>query len=213
MDIFFIIGGGVCHQYAARTIEVGGRLLPLCARCTGIYIGFFVAAGYFFAAKRLAGDKILVGWQIPLAALSFLPFMLDGAGSYLGLWESNNWIRILTGLPAGVSLPYFFILLKNIHLHTIGQTPIYKSLREQLALLGVGYLLVIVIYGGGFGAYYPIALMAAGGVLGFMLTVVGAALRSLGGRKIQGSRFVICQWILIALWIGGGQWLRIALFG
>src|SRR6478609_4249234 len=33
------LGFGVCHQIASHTLFLGGHQLPLCARCSGIYLG------------------------------------------------------------------------------------------------------------------------------------------------------------------------------
>lgn len=199
-----LIGGAVCHQLPQRTIEVGAELLPVCARCTGIYIGFWIAALYFLIRQRQSGDQLLQGIQIPFAAFSFLPFMIDGGGSYLGLWQSNNLIRIMTGLPAGISLPYFFILLKNIEIHTVGKTPIYKGFGEQLGLMCAGYLVAYFIYFGGFGLYFPIGLMIVAGVLTFMLCAAGILFLWIKKRW----QFLFCQCLSVAVWIAGVGWLR-----
>ena len=42
------IGSLVCHQAPYRTIQIGGKFLPLCSRCTGIYLGFLLGILYQF---------------------------------------------------------------------------------------------------------------------------------------------------------------------
>ncbi len=42
------IGSLVCHQAPERTIQMAGKYLPLCSRCTGIYLGFFTGVLYQF---------------------------------------------------------------------------------------------------------------------------------------------------------------------
>src|ERR1035437_3699001 len=40
------IGYGICHRIAARSFDIGGRPMPLCARCTGMYLGALIALAY-----------------------------------------------------------------------------------------------------------------------------------------------------------------------
>src|SRR5262245_13994744 len=46
------IGSLLCHQLPVRSFHVWGAQLPVCARCTGLYIG---AAGAAIVATRLRG--------------------------------------------------------------------------------------------------------------------------------------------------------------
>jgi hypothetical protein len=34
-----LVGYAICHRILERSFVIGGRQLPLCARCTGIYLG------------------------------------------------------------------------------------------------------------------------------------------------------------------------------
>jgi len=45
------MGGAVCHRLTARSFTIYGRQLPLCARCSGMYLGVF----FSFAALVLVG--------------------------------------------------------------------------------------------------------------------------------------------------------------
>src|SRR5512137_462061 len=47
------IGYAVCHQIPERSFHVGAFVLPLCARCSGMYLG--AVTGLVFQA--------LVGWK------------------------------------------------------------------------------------------------------------------------------------------------------
>ena len=35
----YVAGAVVCHQKAERSFSLAGQPLPVCARCTGIYVG------------------------------------------------------------------------------------------------------------------------------------------------------------------------------
>ena len=46
------VGYAVCHRIDLRSFHIGDRPLPLCARCSGMYLGFALAAGYFWLRGR-----------------------------------------------------------------------------------------------------------------------------------------------------------------
>ncbi|MEM4728949.1 MAG: DUF2085 domain-containing protein [Thermoplasmata archaeon] len=98
-----------CHQRADRSIFINGNQMPYCARCTGIFLGLALGTAlslYFVVELRL--------WQI---LLGLGPLGLDGGGQLLGLWESTNPVRIVTGALAGgvtgIALGYIFFVLES----------------------------------------------------------------------------------------------------
>ena len=87
-------GDATCHQKESRSWHLNGNQMPLCSRCTAIYLG--LAIGTLIMA--------FYRFEIPLWAvfLFLLPMAIDGTGqTILGLWESTNIIRTITGLLAG----------------------------------------------------------------------------------------------------------------
>jgi hypothetical protein len=50
----YAIGSVVCHQLPARSFHLWGRQLPVCARCTGIYVGAALAVAVFAGARWVA---------------------------------------------------------------------------------------------------------------------------------------------------------------
>lgn len=204
--LYYGIGGAVCHQMPERSIEIGGRFLPLCARCTGIYGGIAIILIYFFIRKRLQGNQILGNIQAVIAAFSFFPFMIDGVGSYLGLWTTNNLIRILTGVCAGISLPYFIILLIHFDINGENDKPIFSSLREQVTLLCLGFALAYGIYIGKLVSYDMVSILLCAGVVCFY-TMMTALIFSLcfhwRGKKLLSSGFGVSFIIILFIW-----WVR-----
>src|SRR5512143_3851532 len=50
------IGYAVCHRIDARSFHIGERQFPLCARCSGMYLGAMVALLYqAVTGRRRAG--------------------------------------------------------------------------------------------------------------------------------------------------------------
>src|SRR5574341_842745 len=52
-----LVGYAICHQIGERSFHIAGQQLPLCARCTGIYMG--VLTGFtlmtLWGRRRAAG--------------------------------------------------------------------------------------------------------------------------------------------------------------
>jgi len=107
----------ICHRIPDRTFSIKGHYFPVCSRCTGIYIGAF---SYFIIAY-LTPIKY-TATLIITATLITIPTILDGFTQLLGLRESNNLIRFLTGLPAGIGLGIMTKALKFLILTIVWGT-------------------------------------------------------------------------------------------
>ena len=95
---FNFMGSLFCHQIPERTLTIGGRLLPLCARDTGIYTGFAVCMIYLVIKGRYRADKMpKLNITIIMCTLMF-PMMFDAVSAFSGMRETNNLIRLLTGV-------------------------------------------------------------------------------------------------------------------
>ena len=84
-----------CHRRPERSFFWKGKQLPLCARCTGLYLG--CAAFPLFLLN-------LVSLPVLVAALLLLPILIDAGTQAGGCRESRNWLRFATGLAAGVGV-------------------------------------------------------------------------------------------------------------
>ena len=108
---------GLCAQQPSHTYTFGDRHLPFDARMTGIYTGYLVTSIVLFrqgahrwcrppSISRLLVLGVLGG------AMAF-----DGVNSFLidvdlpHLYESRNWLRLTTGLTAGVVLGFALCFL------------------------------------------------------------------------------------------------------
>ena len=78
-----------------------------------------------------------------LTALMILPIGIDGLGSYLGFWESNQLMRVLSGSLVGAVVPGFLLLAVNFDPAQGNKQPIYAHTTELLLLLllsaGLGF--------------------------------------------------------------------------
>ena len=88
-----------CHKIPERSFFYKGKQFPVCARCTGLGIGYI---------SSLLVLIILGMFQLWIAFLLILPLAIDGTGQLFGKWKSNNIRRLLTGIPAGIGVSYLF---------------------------------------------------------------------------------------------------------
>ena len=85
-----------CHHRKDRSIKFFGLEKYLCARDLGIFIGAFFGGLIFYTSAIIINLWILILLMIPMIA--------DGATQLLGLRESNNPLRLLTGFLFGFAL-------------------------------------------------------------------------------------------------------------
>src|SRR5215510_1228588 len=94
------IGSLLCHQLPVRSFHVWGAQLPVCARCTGLYIG---AAGAAIVATQLSAALQRRVWN-QARSLMFIG-ALPTAVTLIAEWFSGqmpgNWTRAAAGFPLG----------------------------------------------------------------------------------------------------------------
>jgi uncharacterized membrane protein len=178
-----LVGYSICHRISLRSFHYGGRQLPLCARCTGTYLG--VTIGFLTLAllrRWRAGEMLPTGLVIVMA--SFIAIMgFDGLNSYLSLFPSmpylytpQNWLRAATGSLNGLALSMIVWPVFNYTLwrHPQAVRPL-KNAWELIAVLAVDAAAVWLVQSEPAWLLYPMALFGAGGVL-WMLTLVNTML-------------------------------------
>jgi len=103
------IGYAVCHRIDARSFHIHDRQVPLCARCTGMYLG--AVLGIIFQLVQGKKGKYPPLWAIIILGLFVVAFAVDGSNSYLhffpameGIYEPQNWSRLVTGMGMGLAM-------------------------------------------------------------------------------------------------------------
>ena len=81
-----------CHRMKSRSLTIKGHTLPLCARCTGILLGYL-----FFPLLFL----FELNFPLWLGGALNLPMVLDGWTQKRKLRLSNNPLRLTTGIISG----------------------------------------------------------------------------------------------------------------
>ncbi len=95
------IGFAVCHQIPSKSLTFGNITLPICARCSGIYMGFLVTAIILFLFYKKRESSLPPLWVMVILIIFILSTIIDGFLSYLNLMPTNNNIRFITGFLCG----------------------------------------------------------------------------------------------------------------
>ena len=88
-----------CHQRPDRSFHYKGKQFPLCARCTGM------AVGYLLSILLVIIFGLIDLW---IVSLLILPLAIDGTRQLFNKWTSTNSRRFFTGLPGGIGMIYIF---------------------------------------------------------------------------------------------------------
>ncbi|MCL4078493.1 DUF2085 domain-containing protein [Coriobacteriia bacterium Es71-Z0120] len=113
-QFFHLLGYGLCHQLPERSLFAGGWQLPVCARDTGIYVGFALSlAAIAVLERRRRATDLPPAWALVLGAVGVSAMVLDGVTSYAGLRGTTNLLRLATGLAAGWALPLVVVPMLN----------------------------------------------------------------------------------------------------
>ena len=92
----------ICHRKPERRFFIKGHQFPVCARCTGFYTGLVVFLIYNFFYKTGYSLNLLI-----ISIILLIPAAIDGFTQFLGLRESNNTLRFITGFIGGIGLIIF----------------------------------------------------------------------------------------------------------
>lgn len=184
------VGYAVCHQIPVRSFFFGERQLPLCARCSGQYLG---ALGGMALLLLLGRGKagLLPPAGIVLLLLGFIAIWgFDGLNSYLTLfpgaphlYEPHNALRVATGGLQGVALVVLVLPFFN---GTLWASPTNQrsiaNLREIGLLLLIVAAIVALVTSEVAALLYPLALISVSGTL-LMLALVNTMIVAIALRR------------------------------
>lgn len=108
----YALGALVCHQIPERSFHLGSVQLPVCARCTGLYVGGIVGlAAWLLVRQRLRATT--ARYAIVIGAL---PTLVTVGTAMLGWWDPNNVWRALSAAPLGVTVGVVVAAVLSGHL-------------------------------------------------------------------------------------------------
>jgi uncharacterized membrane protein len=112
----------VCHQLPDRSFFIAAHPLAVCARCSGIYLGFAVAVFVYPLVRSLR--------QVTTPARKWLffaaaPLAIDWGLEFLGIWHNTHSSRFLTGALLGATAVFFIMPgLMDLSLREWKTTPV-----------------------------------------------------------------------------------------
>jgi len=210
-------GYALCHQIDARSFHLGDRQLPLCARCTGMYLGAMAGLIFqFFTAQRRAG---MPPWRVlVILGAWIMAFGVDGVNSYLhlfpgapSLYEPSNILRLLTGSGMGLAVALVLYPAFNQAVwRVVEPAPAVSGLRQTALLTALALALDWLVWLENPLLLYFFALFSTAGVLA-LLTMVYTLFWLLIWRK-ENSCQILSQLTLPLVGGFGIALLQIALF-
>jgi uncharacterized membrane protein len=166
-------GYAICHRITARSFAINGRQLPLCARCTGMYLGVALVFLVLTLSGRLRWGE-LPPLRVLLLLAAFVALMgIDGLNSYahffpdaLHLYRPRNWLRLVTGMGTGLAMG---VVIFPALAQTLWREPVWRpainTLPELSHLVLVAAVAVLLLLSNQATILYVLALVSGAGVL------------------------------------------------
>ena len=100
----------MCHGIVSRCLTMFGVPMPICARCTGIYIGLFAGVVAFLIYPIL--EERILRFAMYAAAV---PIGIDGITQAMRFRESTNPLRLATGFAAAFTFVVWALSSIEVH--------------------------------------------------------------------------------------------------
>ncbi len=196
------IGYALCHQMPDRSFFAHEHQYPLCARCTGMYLGFVTGVIFLLVRGRTKAARLP---PPPIVALlvGFIVIMgIDGVNSTISiipnapqLYHTTNIHRIITGTLYGLALSALFPPIFNsaIWSEPSGERTL-KNWRELGLLLVAAAIEIAIVLAFTDQMLIPISIITIGGIL-LLLSLLNSVIM-LSVRKMENA---VSTWRQLAL--------------
>ncbi|MDF2589909.1 MAG: hypothetical protein K0S41_3750 [Anaerocolumna sp.] len=83
-----------CHQLPERSFFIKGYQMPVCARCTGVILGYIIAIPIY----------IICGFKMKLSIVGCFVMLMDWFLQQVKIKSSTNKRRLITGILGGFGI-------------------------------------------------------------------------------------------------------------
>lgn len=101
----YAAGANVCHQRPERSFHIAGHQMPVCARCTGLY----VSAAAAVPLAMLLAAPLTASRARRILLLAALPTAITWSLEYAGLMPFGNAARALAAVPLGCAAAWLVV--------------------------------------------------------------------------------------------------------
>ncbi|TMC23136.1 MAG: DUF2085 domain-containing protein [Chloroflexi bacterium] len=166
------LDSGICAQLLTHSFYPGSERLPLCARNTGIYLGFVISLITLHLMGRGRSQQ-LPPWPIIVTlAVGVVALAVDGLNSLAvdlnlpHLYAPHNLIRLGTGLVTGLALAALALpILNQLFWHEYNEQRSISSWKMLLLFVPILAICFLVVASQSGIALYPLALLSTIGIL------------------------------------------------
>jgi len=165
-----MVGYALCHRIPSHSFHLAERQLPLCARCSGTYLGALWGLFFMGVIRRRRASQLPPAPILTVLIIFFLLQAVDGLNSFLTLfpaiphlYKPHNVLRFATGALNGLTISALVLPLFN--------TALWRSPERASSIPGWRGMSVLLVGVGGL-----IALTSTGSPLLLLPLAVGSAL-------------------------------------
>jgi uncharacterized membrane protein len=159
----------VCHQLPERTFTIAGRPLPLCARCSGTYLGTLAGLAVLVVRGRGRACRLPAPRYLAIFAGFLAAWALDGLNSFDTffpglpyLYEPNNLLRLTTGMLEGLAIAAVALPSFNLALWADPEPRSSVDCWQDLLWMIMGGAVVVALISSGWSLLLaPLALSSA----------------------------------------------------
>lgn len=212
-----LIGYALCHQMPERSFFFHEHQSPLCARCTGMYLGMALGLFFLVIRRRTRASRLPPAPIVATLIVFIIAMGIDGVNSTISiipgapqLYHTTNLLRIITGTLCGLAISMLFLpFFSPVVWREPGGERTLQNWWEFLVLLLVAAPVIALVASTPDWLLYPITILSVAGpllLLSFMVAIVWMSARQ-RDSAVNGWRQMIvpmifglaCSLILITL--------------
>jgi uncharacterized membrane protein len=107
-SLVYAAGAFVCHQRPERSFWLAGKPLPVCARCTGLYLSALAGGVLALTLSRRSPAATHPRW---ILAVACIPTAATWIGEFAGLIHPSNLTRAIAAVPLGAAAAWVVVAL------------------------------------------------------------------------------------------------------